>query len=508
MALLALAAIALAYRDLLIEGFDVIRDTPVSTLVLIPGNDTLLVGIVIVGWLVWSRRRDFRSDKGSPSDGKRSAAYLAACIATLVWARIFQAPELLLGSLAAGLMAFAYQQAGRSGAQRMAFPAIALLLTLPIPAPIEGEIVWALQKSSAALISNLLEWVGAAQSLEGTTLRTGGVRFDFLEASSGLRLIQILFPISLAFAATYGLRHDRLALYLLLTTVLSFVLNILRILLQISSGSAASPSSILADPSTQTFASLVLGVCAYAALARSLRTPAERGDTNQEAATTPATSPQDPPPFRPVLIAAIAVAVVSLAARSPFEPAPSSVGGAHFPIQAQQWTGENRPLDYAFPYTTSRVAMTSRSYQPRSSETQKVLGSVEFFAGAEARGLGGVDRLPGDKLTRLGVDWHPVAEFRRRNDLLNASIRVTELARNAESEFTIVYSWRVRDSGLMIETLRALAGVDHVHWSDEAPRMVVRLSTASTSQLGSDRRRAMRRLDRFVTELREELEGL
>jgi len=502
MAIGVFVVFALAYRDLLISGLTAFRMNPLSALILTPGKDTLLVGLVVALWIARaeSGRGWTESKNQNPSAGALVALFVAAAI--LIWTRIVRSPDLLLASLAALMIGLASLRHRGEGARRMILPAIVLLLAVPIPAPLEGEWVWALQRATASSAAGLLDLLGVETTLEGIQIRWPGYSFDIGEGSSGFRLLQILIPVSLGIGHRSGFRGDRLASFAFAGGLVGFGLNVLHTVFLVLSSRGASDGTGFGGSTLQAFALLFASIGVVALLAK---VSSRRGVGSGTATAARLASPTPAAIRRPVLLTAGLLCGLSILVQSPFEGRGDASFPLAFPTRAGGWSSTDLPRNYTFPYSSPRTAVLTRGYAPETKTPGQPNGIVELFVGYEARA---VERIPSSKLPLPNSDWHLANEFESRRDRPDRVIRVTELSRSDESEFALVYSWRRRDSGILMESLRALSGIDAIVWTDERPRAAVRVATPLASQLRSDRRRAMQLLDRFVNELGADLDQL
>ncbi len=350
----------------------------------------------------------------------------------------------------------------------------------------------------------LLDGFGVANSLEGAQIHWSRFHFDIAEGSSGVRLIQILVPIALGLGHRSGLRGDRLALFACFGASLAMFLNLLRTIFLILSSDRRGASSFLGETG-EAIALLILGGYGLWWASNRLR---PRGWSDRESVDAEIAERSGVRAVRvePVSVAtAGALLAISLFVHSPFEVQPAKPVAVVFPQRAGGWTGVDHSRNYTFPYTTPRTSLVSRSFEPDRPAPGRPRGIVEALIANESRQG---ERIPQSKLPLPEADWHIMNEFGFRLDRLDEPLRLTEIARNDETEFALVYSWRKRDAGLFIESLRALSGIDRIRSDKDEPRVVVRIATPLASQLRSDRRRATRILDRFIADLRPELDAL
>ena len=492
---------ALAYRDLIVADIATILASPLPALILTPGTDVYLVGLAAALWIAWtSERRSRKTDHPREAEaGSKVGALIgfAMAAAILIWAHLFRSPGLLLGSAAALLFGLASFRNGASGARRMILPAIVLIITIPIPAPLQNEFVWALQRLTATCASSLLDLAGYNIVAEGIQIQSAAYHLEIGESSSGLRFLQVLLPVSLAIGHFHSLRGDRLAFFAFLTSLAGFAFSVLHTLLLLLSSTGTRPTPSLESSTLQAAILLAVSIFITIRLARTLGTHIPN--------RAEASRPIDRPAKSKILICSVLFALLSLLARSPFEERSKAPTRSAFPHEAGGWTSTRLPRDYTFPYTSPETGVLIRAYKRKDARPGQA--SVEVFIGHEARGI---ERLPRNKLPLPNGEWHIAHEFGTHGGDLDATVRITELARFDETEFALVYSWRRGDAGLVFESMRALLGIDSVEWNDEgaSDRVVVRIATPVASQLRSDRRRAARLLDGFIEELGSELNRL
>jgi len=115
-------------------------------------------------------------------------------------------------------------------------------------------------------------------------------------------------------------------------------------------------------------------------------------------------------------------------------------------------------------------------------------------------------RLFSSKIAMPGSDWS-IGEVRRsRVWMLGLDARVAVASRDQER--ALVYTWRLRDQGILRETSRSLLALDSGPFRRERQRAVIRLSTPLAHDGPVARDRAKQTLDRFITDFRGELAEL
>jgi exosortase len=134
-----------------------------------------------------------------------------------------------LGIEAIGLTLCAiYLGQGRGWLRQLAFPICFFFVAIPWPSPIENPIIQHLTRASAAIVIELLGWVGVPALAHGNVIEvsTGMVGID--EACSGIRSFQSSLMISLFFGEFYRLSHWRRWLLVPMGFVFAMAFNVCR----------------------------------------------------------------------------------------------------------------------------------------------------------------------------------------------------------------------------------------------------------------------------------------
>jgi exosortase len=138
----------------------------------------------------------------------------------------------LLGVEAIGLTLCAiWLGKGRGWLRQLAFPVAFFFVAIPWPTLIEAPIIQGLTRASAAVVVELLGWVGVPAMPHGNVIEvaTGMVGID--EACSGIRSFQSSLMISLFLGEFYALSRSRRWLLVPVGFGLSMMLNIGRMFL-------------------------------------------------------------------------------------------------------------------------------------------------------------------------------------------------------------------------------------------------------------------------------------
>ena len=134
-----------------------------------------------------------------------------------------------LGIEAVGLTLCAiYLGKGRGWLGQLAFPICFFFVAIPWPSLVEQPIIQNLTRASAAIVIELLGWVGVPAMAHGNVIEvsTGMVGID--EACSGIRSFQSSLMISLFFGEFYRLSHWRRWLLVPMGFVFSMAFNVCR----------------------------------------------------------------------------------------------------------------------------------------------------------------------------------------------------------------------------------------------------------------------------------------
>jgi hypothetical protein len=168
------------------------------------------------------------------------------------------------------------------------------------------------------------------------------------------------------------------------------------------------------------------------------------------------------------------------------------------------WSGEDLRPDRRFVGYLPRGQAIYRRYELKSINRPPQI--VDLFIGFEVTGDQVSSRLFTAKIAMPGVDWSLGEARRARLWLLGIDAELTVASR--ESEQALVYSWRVRDDGILRESSRSLLALESGPFRRERRRAVVRLATPIGHDGPVARDRAKQTLDRFIRDFRDELADL
>ena len=493
-------AIFTAFRWVLVSAFGLLDPAEFEYWFFIPNRDSGLLSLLLTGWFLWNRRAHLAASR---TERIGWAHWVAAALVLLLffWAVWTRAQALLIPVLCATMATLASAWGGRSAFRLVGMPCLALLLAFPPPPPLQAEIIWRLQGLTAGGANLLLTLAGYSIQLEGTELRFGGHAFVIIEACSGWRGIQILALIGLA-AAELRMIPLRRAVWVILSAVpLGIGLNVVRACLVMLTQEELKVE-FFESHTPQGLAVLFVGSVILYGIASFLA-----GRSNGKLGT-PSTQPGGAGIVQPSqkslrwtvfsLALPVALALVSLVVPDPPEPAGRSgpyVFG--FPMEFPPWSGTKLGLDYFFPYSTPTNPQFHAEY--RNPDAPGGIELVDLFIARETPISSGLDRMPNAKLLLPASDWSLVSREAARVWQLAIDGEEAIASREAGSMSTYVLAWRVRDRGLIRESLRSLLGLQGCGRSrSECTRIVFRIAVPILHDDDRGRERARRTAHRFI----------
>ncbi len=499
----AAIALAAAFRTILIAPFGWIHPSEFEYWFFIPDRDSGAVSVLVAGWLLWKRRRALAALRALHA-GWTHWSLAALIVALYLWAIWFRAQPLLIPALCATLAVLASAWGGRAGLRLVAMPCVALLLAFPPPAPLLSEIIWALQGVAAHGAHFLLSLAGYSIQLEGTELHHGVHAFRIIEACSGWRGIQILVLVGLVAAELRGLPLRR-ALWISLAGIpLGIGLNIIRVCLVVLTQEEVK-AEFFESHTPQGIAVLLVGSVFLYGLA-TLVEPKRFGsvDGAEDVPAEKGGAASRPPAFArwtilavglPATLAAISFAVPILRAT----PADARSAVPFFPDALPPWKGTPLALDYFFPYSRPTNPQFHMEYRGRDEAGREQV--VDLFIAEEVPVASGLDRMPDAKLLIPANDWTIESREATRILQLGRDAERAIVSREAGSEHSYVIAWRVRDEGLLRESLRSLVGLQARCRAreGECSRLVVRMAAPILSDDDDGRARAETMLNDFIS---------
>ena len=415
-----------------------------------PGEHVVFPAIVGTAWLLARRARSFVELPPQTAPGL-AAGCLGSASALYAWSVLSGSWPLLLPSLVMLGFGFAALWAGRAGCRALALPLLFLLVAFPLPAPLRHEVVWAQQEATAAVTASVLGGLGETAYSEGILIHRPGTLFIVIESCSGFRFATVFGSIGLLLG---GLARQ----------------GVPRLLLMLFAGIGIGVRLRLV---VQRFGRGVPGSTA-----------------GQPASRTPSGAERDAqrPGWAPTLgLLGLFAALSLLLAPTTGQRAPA-LDLSGIPGAQGDWRSSLLPTDFLLLGSVGFDQVLRRGYKHRDGM------QLELFIGSE--GGGDPEESPFSPVTELPETGWVVLE----RESAEISGRPAErLVIGGRGVRALAYTWRVGDSGLLVETLRAAFGLPLGAVGAPQRRTVVRVSAALALEGPEDRSRADARLRDFVS---------
>jgi exosortase len=501
-----------AFRSIWMPSFEASDPDAFEYWFFLPTRESGAVSLLVATWLLWNRRG--RLAKLVPP--RWSAWHLAAALVVVllyVSAIVSGVHFQLAVALCLCVATLAGAAGGGAGLRAVGMPCLALLIAIPPPNPMLSEIVWQLQRATAVGAHAVLEASGLAIALEGTELRRGEYAFQVIEACSGWRGIQILSLVGLAASELRALPLRRAIWVVLAAWPVGIALNVARACLVVLSREEELDLDLFTTHTPQGIAVLLVGsVLLYAIAALVQPVSVARGLEAKEEGTVqpvPSNRVARSPQFLAFGVAlsgtlAFLSFLLPLLGATPARPARDSLA---LPLEHASWTGTPLPVDYFFPYESSLHPQQHVEYRKTDERGRALL--VDLFVARELPMGSGLNRIPGSKLLRPASDWS--IDFREPTRIWDLGIEGEHgiLTRNAGEEQVLVLTWRVHDSGLVVESLKSMFGPDACEaWGGPCGRVVARVAVPILRPGPRGQDRAMTTARRFLRDFEDVLDSL
>jgi hypothetical protein len=179
------------------------------------------------------------------------------------------------------------------------------------------------------------------------------------------------------------------------------------------------------------------------------------------------------------------------------------------PLERGTWSGTPLAMDYFFPYDSALHAQSRIEY--RAELGRSGLHLVDLFVARELPVGSGLNRIPETKLLRPASDWDIERRESTRIWELGVDGEQAILSRQGGTEQVLVLAWRLRDAGLVMETLASSIGLDVCKGAGRGPtcsRVVVRMAIPIVREGARGVDRAMQSARRFIRDFVEPLDSL
>lgn len=450
-----------------------------------PGEHVVFPALVGTAWLLARRARSFVELPPQTAPGL-AAGCLGSASALYAWSVLSGSWPLLLPSLVMLGFGFAALWAGRAGCRALALPLLFLLVAFPLPAPLRHEVVWAQQEATAAVTASVLGGLGETAYSEGILIHRPGTLFIVIESCSGFRFATVFGSIGLLLGGLARQGVPRLLLMLFTGIGTGLLLNEIRVLWIVLTSSSWAASS---DHTLQGLAAIAIGVPLLLVVQRFGR--GVPGSTaGQPASRTPSGAERDAqrPGWAPTLgLLGLFAALSLLLAPTTGRRAPA-LDLSGIPGAQGDWRSSLLPTDFLLLGSVGFDQVLRRGYKHRDGM------QLELFIGSE--GGGDPEESPFSPVTELPETGWVVLE----RESAEISGRPAErLVIGGRGVRALAYTWRVGDSGLLVETLRAAFGLPLGAVGAPQRRTVVRVSAELALEGPEDRSRADARLRDFVS---------
>jgi exosortase len=442
---------------------------------------------ILTALFLFNRRARLAALAGRQSAPLLSGIALSLALLLFLWSHYVTLSYLLVSSLSLLLLGGALLVGGMPALRVMLFPALFLLLALPLPTVLINQVSYWMQVTNAGITQWLLTQVGLTSLSLGDHIYYDRNAFKVIEACTGLRAVQTLFMTSFVFIEMLERRGPQAWLLVISSPIIGLVTNEIRIL-----SIVLNPGASIATVHTlQGLVMIVVGVLLMAGLDVVL------GRFFSEDTPDGVPAPDHSPHLTPgkqwiallalgSLLLGISVALPSWEAPDLAEPRLSRLSSAH-----DGWVVTERlPIDYAF-YGSTKFAQTMlREYVKGDDE-------IMIFMGMDD-GLAGSNRALSPKTIAPGSGWELTPS--RTQGLPDSD---WYLARSLEGP-RLIYHKNYNMESFAKEFWRSLLGLGRGPFRRPERPTVLRVSTI-VERTPNGLREAKERLDAFLTSFEEPL---
>lgn len=182
---------------------------------------------VVVGWLLWVRRRRLRHCRPRPSWVGTALVVCGALCYTVGDAYMLQ--SVWHGGAILVAVGCLITVIGPDYLVQLAPAFVVLGFLIPVPGVVRQQVAIPLQSVTAAVAQRMFDVIGVDVLRVGNTLSINGVDVQIVEACNGLRMVFALALVSFAFAFGNPLRPHVRALVLVATPISAVTCNVIRL---------------------------------------------------------------------------------------------------------------------------------------------------------------------------------------------------------------------------------------------------------------------------------------
>jgi exosortase/archaeosortase family protein len=359
----------------------------------------------------------------------------------------------------------AHLLAGTRALRAVLLPAVFLVFSVPLPAPLLNRVVWSLQIWTAEYAGALLTLLGIPALVSGDQILLADSAFGVIETCSGLRSVQTLLMLALLMADLFRRRRLHAVLLLVAAPPIAFAINGVR-----AAALVLNPHSDIATVhDVQGVAMLLAGVLLLyfwdGALVR-LRIGRGRSVARPAVAAGPAAPPAAARLAGLASLLACAAALSLWLPAWPMAPLETRSPTDEIPMRLESWRSvEHIETDWMFLGRTAYGASVHRRYTRGVEQVEAFVGTWRHDQRFQSA-FSPKNAFPGS-------GWIVERELTLRLDARTTNARV--LRSGTRRLLTAV--WYAGAGGLGGESLRALLALDTSPLRRPHTPVIVRIST-------------------------------
>jgi EpsI family protein len=484
-----LGLLVLSYRDLFgwNPGRDLSEEVPA---LFVASNTSPLYISSLAALFLYLRIHRLATALRAPAPSRWGWWLVGPAALVLVWAQYTGARDILLLSVIPMVLGGAWVAVGSAFARLLLLPTLFLLFMYPMPAVLANQQVYAFQMATAELTASIVRALGIPVILQGDHIYVANRVFQVIETCSGLRLTETLFSSAFAYVEVMRTRRRHAVIIVLLSPLLAFPLNTLRVLLIMFN----PLSDYSADHTLQGIGVVVVGVLSFALVEKALKRfypqppppPFPRPDPSQNVAL-------------PKAWALLAVAVVCLSASFAIDRWQASAPPrwtVTMPIEWDGWKARKAPVDEQFLGSVYYSRRLSRRYE-KGGDDVWVLAARDDRLKRDRSILSPKNALPGG-------GWETLERHRLEAPWTHAAVE--EIVATKRGKQRLILYWYEGSEGLGTEAIRAVLGVENSSWRQRQELRMFRVST-NLPRGEIERQSARERVEKFAREIRDSLDG-